>query len=483
MTFTFPAGFALLAAVPLLVWLHRRRAPHVVRVASLAPYRAAAGEPAPQRSARGTDATLVLLVASVVCLACAATEPTIAGGTPVVTLRIDRSPSMSALTVAGPTVRASAVGRARRLVSHALPGAEIRETDLVPPAAGAGGPELGVIVTDRIPTGASGEVIVGPEHVARPNLGIVGALLVAGGSQVVVTVRNHSAESATASVQASSGELVQAAITARSSAEVTFAAPARGGHVEYRLRGPDSLDLDDVLLAERRGGAARVRARNAGVHVLSALRALGADVADAGETDATIECGGPVKGREEPTIQFAATVDSTGAAPSVGQLLRVVAGTRSVAGSSVTSRAPSFMSIPLPAPAARLVATGRLVGGDVLWEDAEGALAVRVGRRVVIALDPDAPDSDWAREGSFPAMIAAALDLVTDGPDRLRVTVGVPPVEGDVASEVLPDPDPDAIRRAAATPDPVRLGGWLALVGACAAAGAALVAGRRRLRS
>src|SRR5204863_311622 len=79
---------------------------------------------------------------------------------------------------------------------------------------------------------------------------------------------------------------------------------------------------------------------------------------------------------------------------------------------------------------------------EVLVEDGAGAVVVRDGKQVVIALDPDGGASAWARDGSFVAAIGVALDLVTDGPDRLVVERRFPLAESDVAHDVLPAPPP-----------------------------------------
>jgi len=129
----------------------------------------------------------------------------------------------------------------------------------------------------------------------------------------------------------------------------------------------------------------------------------------------------------------------------------------------------------LPAPSTTLVASRRYSGGDETWSDAEGVLATMTKDAVVLAVDPEDPRSDWHRDPSFPAFIAAALDHLAGGPDRLVPTYAVPPSESGVVHEPPRTSSSDELRAVlrpgGAAPDAARPARWLAL-----AAGALLVA-------
>jgi hypothetical protein len=91
-----PWALLLVAALPVLWWLHRRAAPpQVVRVASLLPFRTAGGVPARQPR-RAFDLVLASLLAAAALLALSAAQPRFGSIAESVYVVLDESPSGTA---------------------------------------------------------------------------------------------------------------------------------------------------------------------------------------------------------------------------------------------------------------------------------------------------------------------------------------------------------------------------------------------------
>src|SRR5213075_2579771 len=64
----------------------------------------------------------------------------------------------------------------------------------------------------------------------------------------------------------------------------------------------------------------------------------------------------------------------------------------------------------LPGPATTLVVSARpkqdVFGRDGAWSDRDGILLSVRENRVFVAVDPEDPRGDWARDPSFPALVA-----------------------------------------------------------------------------
>jgi len=254
-------------------------------------------------------------------------------------------------------------------------------------------------------------------------------------------------------------------------ATARFVAPARGEEAAFEIASPaDDLDADDRLVVARMGGARRVRLDAAAKcpRLEAALRAAGADTSFGdGPADVVVDYRQTSPGKDRlPRLIVAPTA-------TAGELRLAKSTSAVVRGDAVVGR--GALADVLPAPSTTLVAETRFVGGEAMWSDADGVLAATTRDLVVLAVDPEDPRGDWHRDPSFPAFIAAALDHLAGGPDRLVSTYAVPPSESDVVHEPPRTSSPDEIRAVlrpgGAVPDAVRPARWLAL-----AAGALLAA-------
>jgi aerotolerance regulator-like protein len=460
-SFERPLALALLAALPLMWWLFRRRsAAPVVRVASLVAFRDAAGAVAASTPRRVFDWKLALLLAAAAALALAAAGPRWGTRAPAAfRVVIDDSASMGATT-------GDAVERARAALAAAEPGAvadvvplhggavarvAVREivaprpdptladglpaslAPLLESARSEGFPGL-VLVTDVDVAAFPGVAIVGPSHAARRNLSIAAAAL--DGDAAVVTVRNWGEDAVEATV-AEGDTVAKLRVPPRGIASARLPAPAPGAQASFVLASGDELAADDRLETMRSRGAHRVRfpERERAPRLSAALRASGvAFVDDERDADVVVARGAALSSSGRPQLVLPASSDETEGGrefvPAKNGFLR---GDAVIAGAALADL--------LPAPSTELVAAFRVRAAssaqavEVLWADAEGALAAAVGNVVFLAIDPEDPRSGWHRDPSFPALVAAALERAGGGPDALVARAPVPASESDVVHD------------------------------------------------
>ncbi len=489
MTFERPWVLALLVAVPLAWWIHRRRsgAP-VVRVASLLAFEGASTTSPSSAPRAALDWRIAFVLTAMTLLALSAAGPAIgASRGDAFFVVVDRSPSMSARTC-------DALRRSELLLHDAAPDAGRVDRALSPPGAPDGLPESlaahlddarrqgfpgVVLVTDAPFAAIPGVVVIGPSAGASANAAVTGAVL--DGEAAVVTVRNFGASDAAVRISADDGVAHAVTIPGRGIASVRFPAPRHGERAIYSIASPpDDFAADDRLVVKRRGGARRVALSFSPSapcpRLEAALRAAGAEIVADGELDVAVHYRWPIDTPEMPHLLVAPVHKiSTGAHPPIRRF--GTARIARVAGSSVTGRA-SFADV-LPSPSSTLVVDGQLSGGDTIWSFEGGVVAAVAPGVVVLTADPEEPGSDWHRDPSFPAFVAAALDHLTGGPDRLDPADPVPASESDVVRDPARAPTLDeivaAIRPAGAISDAVRPAGWLALLSALLLLCAALV--------
>lgn len=153
---------------------------------------------------------------------------------------------------------------------------------------------------------------------------------------------------------------------------------------------------------------------------------------------------------------------------STAGTIRATAAPRTLRGDEIVGQGDA--AAVLPASGTTLAATGTLDGGEPLWSCADGVLLARALGLTVLAVDPEDPRSDWHRDPSFPVLVAAALESLAGGPDRLEIPSGVPTSESDVVREPRPTSPPAdiaaVVRRAADAPGVTRPAPWLAVAAA-----------------
>lgn len=449
MTFDHPAALALLAAVPLAWWLWRRpSSPAVLRVASLLPFRAAPAQ-APSRPRRAVDLRLAAVLAALTLLALSGAGPALGETRPAsIFVVVDDSASMSARTC-------DAVSRAETLLARAVPGA-VRDVRPLGSAGGADGlpgslaPHLEaaraaghaglVLVTDALVPPLRDVAVVGPSRGARANVSVAGAALE--GGRLVVGVRNHGSEPTRVRVEVGDASAAEAVVAPGAVANLD--AGAAGSQSAVRAVAPeDDFAGDDAVLVRRTGGARAVRivAPGGAPRTEAALRAIGVRIVGEGDaSDARVLVRpGPTTAPDRPAIVFVPGTESRS-----GSVRLVAAGAGTVTGDAVAG-SPEFAGV-LPAPPTRLVASGRLDGGASVWEDASGVLVASEERAVVLALDPEDAGSDWHLDPSFPVLLAASLDRLCGGPDRIEVLARCPAAESEVVHEPPATAGDDAIR-------------------------------------
>jgi hypothetical protein len=490
-TFERPWLLALLVAVPIAWWIHRSKsgAP-VVRVASLLAFRGASATTPSSAPRAALDWRIAFVLAAMTLLALGASGPAIgASRGEAFYVVVDGSASMSARTC-------DAAERAERLLREAAPGAERVDRALRPPGAPDGLPESlaphlddarrrgfpgVVLVTDAPVAAMPGVAVIGPSAGAAANVSIASVTL--DGDEAVVALRNHGAAGVVAQVR-SGGASRDVEVPGGGIGTVRFPAPSPGEKAPERGAGPrrgppaafeivspaDDLAADDRITVERRGGARRIGGelvREA--HLLAALRAVDARLVLPGPWDAAVQFGGGVSPPGREPLLIVSPRNPTVLARERSRIrFDAQIGFRTVRGDEIVGRG-EFADV-LPSPGTTLVACGRLDGGEPIWSDPNGVLAARDGDLIVVAIDPEDPRSDWHRDPSFPAFVAAALDRLTGGPDRLDPVASVPPSESDVVR----DPPRTAstedlravLRRAGPVPDAVRPARWLALAAA-----------------
>ena len=488
--FERPLALALLAAVPLAWWLHRNRsgAP-VVRVASLLAFHAAARTTPSAAPRRAIDARLAMVLAAMTLLALAAAGPTFGAGVPAAFyVVLDKSVSMTARTCdaekrAEALVREAAPDASR--IAHDLANAD--GTDGLPEslaahlsAARADGFPGVVLVTDQDVAELPGIAIVGPLAGATSNVAIASAVL--DGDEAVVSVRNYGTKDV--AVKLACADVARdVAVPAGGAAAARFAAPDRGEMATFTITSPqDDLAGDDRLVVTRMGGARRVSlaaSKGSCPHLESALRAAGVDVASNGPSDVDVTYGRSIAAAvRRPRLVVLAPPFTT----STGDARAAIGAadaprSETLTGAQVVGHG-AFAEV-LPAPATVLAATSRLVGGDAAWSAEDGVIVASSSDLLVLAVDPEDPRSDWHRDPSFPAFIAAALDALTGGPDRLVPLGAIAASESDVVHEPPNTSSADEIRAvmrpAGADPYAVRPARWMALAAAILLGAAAFV--------
>jgi hypothetical protein len=471
-SFDRPAWLLVLVALPLLWWLHRRRAAaRIVRVASLLPFPALDATASSHAPRRRTDVVLALALSAATALAFGAASPRIgthdAGSVYVV---VDVSASMSAAGCDAPLRAARILGAAAPGALcdvHTLPGPDQArrvaagqalesaprptQPDGLPAsiathleaARAAGHPGI-LLVTDRDVGALPGVVVVGPSPSGDANVAVTDAFL--DGDRARFTIRNFGHRDVDVAVETAPPSGARAArVAARADATVDVAAPRPGESLTVRVVAPagERLAADDALTVRREGGVRRVRldAAAACPRLAAALRAAGAEVATDGEVDATVTYRRAPDAAGRARVLHVAPVAGAGR----GGLALDPAAAGPVAGASVAGRPGD--GPPPPSPACSLAAVGRLTGGEALWTDGAGCLAAVLAGEVALALDPEDGRSDWHRDPSFPVAVAACLDLLAGGPDRLRAVDAVPASESDLSAPQPPTPSPRDVRR------------------------------------
>jgi hypothetical protein len=482
LTLDAPLALLLLASVPAAWWIRRTRtgAP-VVRVASLLAFRGAADARTSSAPRRAADMPFLLTLAAMTLLALAAAGPGFGtSGTASVYVVVDRSLSMTAGTC-------DAESRADGVLRAAAPGAAAERHDLVGAADGLPGSlaehldraqregYAGIVVVTDAPFAAiPGVACIGPSRGASANVSIAAAAL--DGDDAIVSLRNHGGADVRVTVR-SDAEERGADVPAGGVASVRFTAPARGARAAYEIAAPrDDLSADDRVEAVRRGGVARV------------TFAGGADACPRLAAAARAAC--PASGAGERGVEIAYRGSAGGAgdvprfvvapAPSAAGAIRATSSPRAVRGDEIVGHGPT--ADVLPASGTSLVATGALEGGEVLWSSREGSLLAWAPGLAVLAVDPEDPRSDWHRDASFPVLVAAALESLAGGPDRLVPSSTVAASESDVVREPRATSAPDEIRAlvrpAADAPGRVRTAPWIAALGALLLVAAAALSRR-----
>jgi len=322
--------------------------------------------------------------------------------------------------------------------------------------------------------------IVGPSAGAAANVAIASAVL--DGDEAVVSVRNYGTKDV--AVKLACADVARdVAVPAGGAAAARFAAPDRGEMATFTITSPqDDLAGDDRLVVTRMGGARRVSlaaSKGSCPHLESALRAAGVDVASNGPSDVDVTYGRSIAAAvRRPRLVVLAPPFTT----STGDARAAIGAadaprSETLTGAQVVGHG-AFAEV-LPAPATVLAATSRLVGGDAAWSAEDGVIVASSSDLLVLAVDPEDPRSDWHRDPSFPAFIAAALDALTGGPDRLVPLGAIAASESDVVHEPPNTSSADEIRAvmrpAGADPYAVRPARWMALAAAILLGAAAFV--------
>jgi hypothetical protein len=251
------APWALLAllAIPVLVWIHRRRRLGVpVDVPSLLFLEEESLEAtAPER--RRFDAELALSIAAALCLALAAAGPSVAvgGPKPVVRVVLDASPAMDArATPASKSPREQAEAAIAALgLSDVVVRARGKPADLLA-AARREPADVRIVVSDRAITPAPSDVHVAAYgDPAAENVGIVAVHLASAGPERLTghaVVWNHSRNARV--VRLGEQELEVPADSARSG---TFSVASRTpvGSIAISTGAADAYPIDDVVGLDR----------------------------------------------------------------------------------------------------------------------------------------------------------------------------------------------------------------------------------------
>lgn len=504
MTFANPWALALLAAVPIAWWIHRTRsgAP-VVRVASLLAFEGASAARPSSAPRTALDWRIACLLAAMTLLALGAAGPSVGATRPdAFYVVIDDSPSMEcrgfdAESRSDELLRAAAPGAERK--RYSLDGRAISEirTEIVnvpfvmPPRPPDGLPERlaaslgaaqaqgfpGVVLVTNAPIEAMpGVAVIGPASGAKTNVAVERAVV--DGAEVVVVLRNHGADAEDVDVESSAytgvGGAQEGAATVRRVAVpgrgvglARFPATEAGATTRFAIASPkDDLGADDVLVAEHASGVRWAVLTSPSDRIGRVLRAAGVTVVPSPPSAEYVSVGrglGSSRGYAGEKIVIAIDAGVT-----VHGITAVGARSDVVRGDAVVARG-EFEDV-LPSPGVTLVAPTRLVGGAPVWSDSEGVLVASADGVIVFAPDPDDPRSDWHRDPSFPAAIAAAVERVGGGPERMVPLYAIPSSESEVVRDPPRTSSPGEIRAVVRAggpvPDAVHPARWLALAAA-----------------
>jgi hypothetical protein len=483
LTLDAPLYLLTLCALPVAWWIRRMRtgAP-VVRVASLLAFRGAGDASPSSAPRRATDVPFALTLTAMALLAVAAAGPSFgASGTASAYVVVDRSVSMTARTC-------DADRRVDLVLQTASPGATAVRHDLIGAADGLPGSlaehlalarregYAGIVVaTDASFDAVAGVACVGPSRGAEANASVAGVALE--GDEAVVSLRNHGRADVTIVARSGSDERA-GVVPAGGVASVRFAAPARGMRAVYEIASPrDDLAADDRAEAVRLGGVSAVTfagGESACPRLAAAVRAACGKAGAAPDGGVVVSYRGPPDSEDErPRLVVAPPASSAGA-------IRATSSPRTVRGDEIVGHGAAAEV--LPGSGVSLVATGTLSGGEALWSTVDGVLLARAPRLAVLAVDPEDARSDWHRDPSFPVLLAAALEALADGPDRLEASSPVAASESDVVRPPRPTSSPEEIaalvRAAADAPGNRRSAPWIAALGALLLAVAAALSRR-----
>jgi hypothetical protein len=512
-TFENPWALALLVAVPIAWWIHRsRRGAPVVRVASLLAFRGASTTQPSSAPRAALDWRIALVLAAMTLLAFAAAGPTFGSTRPdAFYVVIDESSSMArrgcdAVPRSGALLRAAAPSAVwepcsldgRTIRTSPFPAGQVPFVKPPPPpdglpeslgtnleAARAQGFPGIVLVTDAPIEAMPGVALVGPSVGAKTNVAVEGAVL--DGVEAVVVLRNHGAADVAVEARSSryegpgrapahDSDVRQVTVPGRGVGVARFPAPEFGATTEYSIVSPkDDLGEDDTLIAGHVSGVRWAVLARASDRIELALRAAGVAVV---RSPVTLEYLSIARGLG-PSDPYAGEklVIAIEAGTRVHGINAVAAKSEIVRGDAVVGRGE--LADVLPSPGVTLVARTRLVGGTPMWSDAEGVLAATDDGVVVFAVDPDDPRSDWHRDPSFPAAIAAAIERAGGGRNRIVLLYAIPPPESDVVRDPPRTSSAQEIRAVmrpgGPAPEAIHPARWLALVGALLLLVAALV--------
>jgi hypothetical protein len=425
---SFTSPLFLLAGVSLpILWLlaRRERRRRTVPVSGLLLWRRLGLPPDPPRQlARRRDRLLLLRLAAAALATLGMAGPRVGGGAPagVIEVLLDTSPSMGAFAKGAEEALAAvrgAVGPNTVVSVHRAPGTGDVAALLARHPAGSV-----VVVTDHrppdLPEGGRVRFLL----VGRPveNAGIVSAALAADGEDKYAAVLRNFGRAAREVVVSRPGgpdRILLAPGEAR-----LLAGPAPDGKVEISITPGDAFAFDDRVVLERALRSRPALRAEGELHpkLRAALFAAGMLAEGPGE-------GEVVSWRRPPAPTCALVVAPPGETRPV---------TPPVTGSG------DLGVEAVPPPGVPLGATVVLAAGGVpLLSDAAGPLAVlgsAGGRpRVVLALDPGDPSSDWSSDPSFPVFIAEVGRLLGFETPGSRIVAGVvDPEESATAPEGAP---------------------------------------------
>ncbi len=458
MTFAAPAWLVLLAAVPLLWWLHRRlRRPREVVVASIAPFRGDVEVSSSAAPSRPWDVELWLVLGAAALLALAAAAPELGGSdTPELRVVGDVSWSMRVRNGTSSTARELAAAVKALDASATLVAIDLLE----PHSAGTGvarwyapgsnatyfvpdsgmEPPRGPALRDGLPgslvphlTPDSGPIVLltdreldlGPDVlVVRPSdepdgvVAIVGVVLE--DDELVVSLRRDGdvpASGRRVSIYGRGRLLKRDVDFAGESAIVRLpiTLPESASSVANAVRLTLSVSSGPAVFLQVCRPVRRIQLDGPTTRDVlgDVLVAVGAELVTS-EPSAVVAYGvGPRHDRRIPSLIVAANLDLPAREVDVASL-----------------RGEGLLADFRPAADAVLFARGSLDGGHpVLLRDRHGPLVAHMGSDVATALDPAALGSTWTEDPSYPVFFAAALETLSGRTGIVTALGIVPPDE------------------------------------------------------